>query len=223
MLQRVLAPRDVIVCAAGSLPGDLHKLWRARDPKRLPPGVRLLLHGLRDRGAVSASRWPRPIGEVYVLVGDGSYLMMAQEIVTAVQEGFDHHRASRQSRLRQHRRAVRVGRQRRIRHALSVPRRGDAASSTATVLPVDLVANAESLGARAIWRARPARSSASALEDARATPTARRSSSSRSIASSASAATSHGGTCRSPRSAIDAVRTARTEYLRARAAERTYL
>ena len=42
-------PRDVVVCAAGSMPGDLHKLWRTRDPQGLPRRVRLLLHGLRDR------------------------------------------------------------------------------------------------------------------------------------------------------------------------------
>ena len=44
------AAHDVVVCAAGSMPGDLHKLWRARDPKELPRRVRLLVHGLRDPG-----------------------------------------------------------------------------------------------------------------------------------------------------------------------------
>ena len=58
-----------------------------------------------------------PDREVYVMVGDGSYLMMAQEIVTAVQEGMQaHDRPARQPRLRQHRRAVEVGRLRRVRH-----------------------------------------------------------------------------------------------------------
>ena len=39
-------PRDVVVCAAGSMPGDLHKLWRTRDPQGLSRRIRLLLHGL---------------------------------------------------------------------------------------------------------------------------------------------------------------------------------
>ena len=91
-----------------------------------------------------------PEREVYVLVGDGSYLMMAQEIVTAVQEGVAiTDRPARQQRLRQHRRAVGVGRQRRLRHALPRPQSRRPASSTATLLPIDLAANAESLGAHA--------------------------------------------------------------------------
>ena len=47
-------PHDVVVCAAGSLPGDLHKLWRTRDPEGLPRRVRLLVHGLRGGRAAWA-------------------------------------------------------------------------------------------------------------------------------------------------------------------------
>ena len=45
-VSRASRPKDVVLCAAGSLPGDLHKLWRTRRPERLPHGVRLLVHGL---------------------------------------------------------------------------------------------------------------------------------------------------------------------------------
>ena len=55
---RSSATTDVIINAAGSLPGDLHKLWRARCPAAVPPRVRLLVHGLRDPGRASASGWP---------------------------------------------------------------------------------------------------------------------------------------------------------------------
>src|SRR4029453_5747260 len=79
-------PRDVMVNAAGSAPGDLHKLWRARDPKQYH-----LEYGYSCMGYEIAAglgiRMAAPDRDVYVIVGDGSYLMMAQEIVTAVQEG----------------------------------------------------------------------------------------------------------------------------------------
>ena len=102
-----------------------------------------------------------PDREVYVLVGDGSYLMMAQEIVTAVQEGIKlTDRPARQPRLREHRRAVGVGRQRRLRHALpriATPATGELDGDA---LPVDLAANAASLGARVCARRHARRASA---------------------------------------------------------------
>ena len=78
-------PRDVVLCAAGSMPGDLHKLWRVRDRKALPRRVRLLLHGLRDPG-VDRDPAGRRDRDVFAMVGDGGYLMMPTELVTAVQE-----------------------------------------------------------------------------------------------------------------------------------------
>ena len=83
-------PTDVIVCAAGSLPGDLHKLWRARDPKGYHLEYGYSCMGYEIAGGLGV-KMAAPDRDVYVLVGDGSYLMMAQEIVTAVQEA---HRAS---------------------------------------------------------------------------------------------------------------------------------
>ena len=84
-LNETVGPNATIVQAAGSMPGDLQMLWRAEDPEAVPRRVRLLLHGLRDRRR-AGDQDGRPEREVYSLVGDGSYLMMAQEIVTAVSE-----------------------------------------------------------------------------------------------------------------------------------------
>jgi 3D-(3,5/4)-trihydroxycyclohexane-1,2-dione acylhydrolase (decyclizing) len=81
------APRDVVVCAAGSLPGDLHKLWRTRDPKGYHLEYGYSCMGYEIAGGLGV-KMADPDREVYVMVGDGSYLMMAQEIVTSIQEGY---------------------------------------------------------------------------------------------------------------------------------------
>ncbi|MFB9199065.1 3D-(3,5/4)-trihydroxycyclohexane-1,2-dione acylhydrolase (decyclizing), partial [Actinomadura verrucosospora] len=79
-------PRDVVVCAAGSMPGDLHKLWRARDPKGYHVEYGYSCMGYEIAGGLGV-KMAAPDREVFVLVGDGSYLMMAQELTTAVAEG----------------------------------------------------------------------------------------------------------------------------------------
>src|SRR5439155_1040080 len=79
------APRDVVVCAAGSMPGDLHKLWRTRDAKGYHVEYGYSTMGYEIAGGLGV-RLADPSREVYVMVGDGSYLMMAQEIVTSIQE-----------------------------------------------------------------------------------------------------------------------------------------
>ena len=76
---------DVVVCAAGSLPGELHKLWRARDPKQYHVEYGYSCMGYEIAGGIGV-KLAAPEREVFVLVGDGSYLMMPSEIVTAVQE-----------------------------------------------------------------------------------------------------------------------------------------
>ena len=78
-------PRDVVVCAAGSMPGDLHKLWRTRDPKGYHVEYGYSTMGYEIAGGLGV-KLANPSRNVYVLVGDGSYLMMAQEIVTSIQE-----------------------------------------------------------------------------------------------------------------------------------------
>ena len=144
---------DVVVCAAGSMPGDLHKLWRTRDPKGYHVEYGYSCMGYEIAGGLGV-KLAAPEREVYVLVGDGSYLMMPSEIVTAVQEdaklvivlvdnrGFASIGALSRSlgtdgfgTLYRHRRDGSLG--------------TDSADSHA-YLPVDLAANAESLGARVI-------------------------------------------------------------------------
>ncbi|MEM7335080.1 MAG: 3D-(3,5/4)-trihydroxycyclohexane-1,2-dione acylhydrolase (decyclizing) [Chloroflexota bacterium] len=78
--------KDVIVNAAGSAPGDLHKLWRTTDPKQYHLEYGNSCMGYEIAGGIGA-KMADPSREVYVIVGDASYLMMPSEIVTSVQEG----------------------------------------------------------------------------------------------------------------------------------------
>ena len=68
------------------MPGDLHKLWRTRDPKGYHVEYGYSTMGYEIAGGLGV-KMAAPDREVFVMVGDGSYLMMAQEIVTAVAEG----------------------------------------------------------------------------------------------------------------------------------------
>ena len=78
--------RDVVVGAAGSLPGDLHKLWRTRDPKGYHVEYAFSTMGYEIAAGIGA-KMADPTREVYVMVGDGSYLMLSSELVTALAEG----------------------------------------------------------------------------------------------------------------------------------------
>jgi 3D-(3,5/4)-trihydroxycyclohexane-1,2-dione acylhydrolase (decyclizing) len=79
-------PGDVVVCAAGSLPNDLHKLWRSRDPKSYHVEYGYSCMGYEIPGGMGV-KMAAPEREVFVMVGDGSYMMMPSELATAVQEG----------------------------------------------------------------------------------------------------------------------------------------
>ncbi len=79
-------PRDIIVSAAGSHPGDLHKLWRTRTPNGYHMEYGYSCMAYEIPGGLGA-KMADPTREVYVLVGDGTYLMMPTEIVTSVQQG----------------------------------------------------------------------------------------------------------------------------------------
>jgi 3D-(3,5/4)-trihydroxycyclohexane-1,2-dione acylhydrolase (decyclizing) len=166
VLQEVLAPTDVIVCAAGSLPGDLHKLWRARDPKGYHLEYGYSCMGYEIAGGLGV-KMAAPDRRVYVLVGDGSYLMMAQEIVTAVQERMaltivllDNAGFASIGGLSESVGCEGFGTRYRQRNEKTGELDGDP-------LPIDLAANAESLGAR-VWRA----PTISALRDALTTASA---------------------------------------------------
>ena len=87
LVNEVSRPEDVMVCAAGSLPGDLHKLWRARNPKQFHLEYGYSCMGYEIAGGLGI-KMADPGRDVYVMVGDGSYLMLAQEIITSIQEGY---------------------------------------------------------------------------------------------------------------------------------------
>jgi 3D-(3,5/4)-trihydroxycyclohexane-1,2-dione acylhydrolase (decyclizing) len=148
------APQDVVVCAAGSMPGDLHKLWRTRDPKGYHVEYGYSCMGYEIAGGLGV-KLAAPEREVYVMVGDGSYLMLSSEIVTAVQEGLkltivlvDNHGFNSIGSLSRSLGTDGFGTQYRYRRngSLGV----DSDKSPAPVLPIDLAANAQSLGARVI-------------------------------------------------------------------------
>ena len=80
-------PKDVLLNASGSLPGDLHKLWRTRDPKGFHHEYGYSCMGYEIAGGLGA-KMACPDREIYVMIGDGGYLMMSSEIVTSIQEGY---------------------------------------------------------------------------------------------------------------------------------------
>jgi 3D-(3,5/4)-trihydroxycyclohexane-1,2-dione acylhydrolase (decyclizing) len=148
------APDAIMVCAAGSLPGDLHKLWRTRHPKNYHLEYGYSCMGYEIAGGLGI-KMATPERDVYVMVGDGSYLMMNSEIVTSIQEhykliivlldnaGFKSIGALSRS-LGQDGFGTRY----------AYPENGilpsDAAGAEVQTLPVDLAANARSLGAHVI-------------------------------------------------------------------------
>ena len=143
-------PRDVVVCAAGSMPGDLHKLWRTRDVKGYQVEYGYSCMGYEIAGGLGV-KMAAPDREVIVMVGDGSYLMMAQELVTAVQEGIklvvvlvQNHGFASIGALSKTVGASGFG--------TSYRYRGDTGRLDGDILPVDLAANAASLGAQ-VFRA----------------------------------------------------------------------
>ena len=140
------APEDVMICAAGSMPGDLHKLWRTRNPKGYHLEYGYSCMGYEIAGGLGI-KMADPSREVYVMVGDGSYLMMAQEIATAVQEGIklnivllDNHGFASIGGLSDAVGAHEFGTEYRMRHERTGQLDGEN-------VPTDLATNAESLGA----------------------------------------------------------------------------
>ncbi|MBN9413915.1 MAG: 3D-(3,5/4)-trihydroxycyclohexane-1,2-dione acylhydrolase (decyclizing) [Candidatus Eremiobacteraeota bacterium] len=86
VLNEFIRPQDVVICAAGSLPGDLHKLWRTRDHRAYHLEYGYSCMGYEVAAGMGVKQ-ADPEREVYVMVGDGSFLMMHTEIVTMVAEG----------------------------------------------------------------------------------------------------------------------------------------
>ena len=163
-------PSDVVVCAAGSMPGDLHKLWRARDPKGYHVEYGFSCMGYEIAGGLGV-KLAAPEREVYVLVGDGSYLMLSSELVTAVQERqkltivlVDNYGFKSIGGLSRSLGTDGFGTLYRYRSNGSLGLDGDEPHER---LPVDLAANAESLGAT-VFRTANVAELRVALESARA-------------------------------------------------------
>ena len=144
-VQRASGPRDVVVCAAGSLPGDLHKLWRVRDDLGYHVEYGYSCMGYEIAGGIGVRRGADD-RDVFVMVGDGSYLMMNTEIVTAVAEGIkvvivliQNHGYASIGALSDTVGSQRYGTRFRFDETAGMGDPGE-------VLPVDLAANAASLG-----------------------------------------------------------------------------
>jgi 3D-(3,5/4)-trihydroxycyclohexane-1,2-dione acylhydrolase (decyclizing) len=151
------APEDVVVCAAGSMPGDLHKLWRTRDPKGYHVEYGYSCMGYEIAGGLGI-KMAAPEREVYVMVGDGSYLMMSSEIVTSIQEGYkltivlvDNAGFSSIGALSRSVGSQGFGTHYRYRKGGSIGL--DSEKDPGEILPVDLATNAQSFGAR-VFRTR---------------------------------------------------------------------
>jgi 3D-(3,5/4)-trihydroxycyclohexane-1,2-dione acylhydrolase (decyclizing) len=146
-------PQAVMVCAAGSLPGDLHKLWRSRHPKQYHLEYGYSCMGYEIAGGLGI-KMADPQREVYVLVGDGSYLMLSTDIVTSIQEGYkltiilmDNNGFKSIGALSRSLGSQGFG----TRYAFPEDNRlPDDTAESVKPLPVDLAANAKSLGAHVI-------------------------------------------------------------------------
>ncbi|PWU59213.1 3D-(3,5/4)-trihydroxycyclohexane-1,2-dione acylhydrolase (decyclizing) [Micromonospora globispora] len=161
-------PRDVVVCAAGSMPGDLHKLWRVRDRKAYHVEYGYSCMGYEIPGGIGV-RLADPDRDVFVLVGDGSYLMMPTELVTAVQERVkvivvlvQNHGFHSIGSLSESVGSQRFGTRYRFRNDTTGRLDGGK-------LPIDLAANARSLGATVI-EVRSRGELEQAIKDAKAAP-----------------------------------------------------
>ncbi|HEV2874987.1 MAG TPA: 3D-(3,5/4)-trihydroxycyclohexane-1,2-dione acylhydrolase (decyclizing) [Thermoleophilaceae bacterium] len=142
----------VVVCAAGSMPGDLHKLWRVRDPKCYHVEYGYSCMGYEIPGAMGV-KLAAPERDVYAMVGDGSYLMLPGELATAVAERIgivvvlvENHGYASIGALSRSLGSAGFGTHYRSRDERQLLDDG----SVAEPLPVDLAANAESLGARVV-------------------------------------------------------------------------
>jgi 3D-(3,5/4)-trihydroxycyclohexane-1,2-dione acylhydrolase (decyclizing) len=185
---RAMDARDVVICAAGSLPGDLHKMWRVRDPfgyhveyayscmgYEIPGGLGVKRAAIAEAASTTAAGGDSaPVRDVVVMVGDGSYLMMHTELVTAVAERIklivvliQNHGYASIGSLSESLGSQRFGTQYR---ALNEEQHSFDEGET---LPVDLALNAESLGVKVV-RIEPGEKVIAELEqairDAKAAP-----------------------------------------------------
>ncbi len=85
-INELSSPDAIMINAAGSAPGDLHKLWRARHSKNFHMEYGFSCMGYEIAGGLGA-KMAAPERDVYVIVGDGSYLMLSSDLATSIQEG----------------------------------------------------------------------------------------------------------------------------------------
>jgi 3D-(3,5/4)-trihydroxycyclohexane-1,2-dione acylhydrolase (decyclizing) len=147
-INRFLAPKDIIVCAAGSLPGDLHRLWRCAEPKTYHMEYGFSCMGYEVSGAFGVAL-AEPDREVYSLVGDGSYLLLHSELLTSLQERkkitvilFDNHGYQCIHNLQRGHGSRGFGNEFRYRSE-------DTGHLSDEYMPIDFAAHARSLGAKA--------------------------------------------------------------------------
>lgn len=165
VIQETIDPSAVIVCAAGSLPGDLHRLWRPSEPKTYHMEYGFSCMGYEVSGAFGAAM-ADPAREVYALVGDGSYIMLHSELITSLQEGtkitillFDNHGFQCIHNLQRANGSDGFGNEFRYRDR-------ESGNLTGRYMPIDFAAHARSLGAKA-YKASTAEELKDALEQAK--------------------------------------------------------
>ncbi|MGV2963234.1 3D-(3,5/4)-trihydroxycyclohexane-1,2-dione acylhydrolase (decyclizing) [Paenibacillus sp. AGC30] len=165
VVNRTIDPSSVIVCAAGSLPGDLHRLWRASEPKTYHMEYGFSCMGYEVSGAFGATL-AEPDREVYAMVGDGSYLMLHSEFVTSLQEQkkmtvllFNNNGFQCIHNLQREHGSDGFGNEFRYRESESGRLTGD-------YMPMDFAAHARSMGAKS-YRAETAEQLEQALRDAK--------------------------------------------------------
>lgn len=161
-----IGSKDVIVAAAGSLPGDLQRLWRTTEPKTYHMEYGFSCMGYEVSGAFGVAL-AEPEREVYAVLGDGSYLMLHSELITAIQEGvkltvllFDNHGYQCIHNLQREHGSDGFGNEFRFRSKETGRLNGN-------YMPIDFAAHARSLGA-ASYTARTAEELEQALRQAKA-------------------------------------------------------
>ncbi|OCT12081.1 3D-(3,5/4)-trihydroxycyclohexane-1,2-dione acylhydrolase (decyclizing) [Paenibacillus pectinilyticus] len=154
VINATIDPSSVVVCAAGSLPGDLHRLWRSTEPKTYHMEYGFSCMGYEVSGAFGAAL-AEPNREVYAIVGDGSYLMLHSELLTSLQEGqkftvllFDNHGFQCIHNLQRGHGSDGFGNEFRYREATT-------GQLTGGYMPIDFAAHARSLGAKAYKATNP--------------------------------------------------------------------
>jgi 3D-(3,5/4)-trihydroxycyclohexane-1,2-dione acylhydrolase (decyclizing) len=172
ILNEESAPDAIMVNAAGSMPGDLHKLWRARHPKNFHMEYGYSCMGYEIAGGLGV-KMAAPEKDVYVIVGDGSYLMLSSDLATSIQEGYKlivslYDNSGFKSIGSLSRSLGQDGFGTRFAYPQHGKLPGDSDGENAQLLEIDFAANARSLGA-IVFECRTAEDYSRALKEAKAT------------------------------------------------------